>query len=297
MFSLEQLRGFVAVAEELHFGRAAERLAMTQPPLSRQVMKLERAVGVRLLERDNRGVELTAAGAAFLEEARRLLRLAETAPDRARQIAAGATGTLRMGFTAASAYAVLPPVLRHLRRELPDVELDLEERVSREQVAALLGGEMDLGMGRPPFDPALASRLLAREALCVAVDEEHELAGLDRPVEAEDVRGLPVVMHDPVAARYFHELVVRSVDVDPRAVVHTVSQVLTMTLLVSAGMGLAFVPASVGRLGIEGVRLLPLRTSTPEPVELHLLWDRHSRNPALPRVLHALEDWHPLVDD
>jgi len=109
MFTLDQLRGFVAVAEELHFGRAAERLRMTQPPLSRQIQKLERSVGVQLLDRDNRNVELTTAGAAFLIEARRLLGLADGALDHVRRIHAGSAGTVRIGFTATAAFGVLHP--------------------------------------------------------------------------------------------------------------------------------------------------------------------------------------------
>ena len=104
-FTLEQLRGFVAVAEELHFGRAAARLKMTQPPLSRQIQKLERVVGAQLLERDNRRVTLTAAGEAFLVEARRLLALADSAPELARRVSSGSHGVVRIGFTAASASA------------------------------------------------------------------------------------------------------------------------------------------------------------------------------------------------
>src|SRR5687767_12436507 len=106
-FTLEQLRGFVAVAEELHFSRAAARLAMTQPPLSRQTQKLERAVDAQLLVRDNRRVTLTTAGEVFLVEARRLLSLAETAPELARRVSSGSSGVIRVGFTAAATYGIL----------------------------------------------------------------------------------------------------------------------------------------------------------------------------------------------
>src|SRR5688572_17305868 len=110
-FTLEQLRGFVAVADELHFGRAAARLQMTQPPLSRQIQKLEQFVGTQLLERNNRGVALTTAGSAFLTEARRLLAAAEAAPDLARRVAAGSAGVVRIGFTAGSTFGILGTVL------------------------------------------------------------------------------------------------------------------------------------------------------------------------------------------
>ncbi len=168
-FTLEQLRGFVAVADELHFGRAAARLKMTQPPLSRQIQKLERVVGAQLLERDNRRVVLTAAGQVFLVEARRLLGLADSAPELARRVSSGASGVVRIGFTAASTYGILGRLLNDLAQELPDVDVDLAEMVTREQVAGLLNEEVDLGLARPPFDEdAFGHRLLHREALLVA---------------------------------------------------------------------------------------------------------------------------------
>lgn len=289
-FTLEQLRGFVAVADELHFGRAAARLKMTQPPLSRQIQKLERVVGAQLLERDNRRVALTTAGSAFLGEARRLLALADTAPEVARRVSSGSHGVVRIGFTAASTYGTLGRLLNEVARALPDIDLDLHEMVTREQVAALLDEEIDLGLARPPFDEeAFASRLLHREALLIAVPDGHRLVGLGREVGAADLASEPVVMHSPTQARYFYDLVVGMVPAASQNAVHTVSQVLTMLWLVAAGRGIAFVPASAARLPIEGVSFVRLDTPVAEPVELHLLWTRESRNPALKRVLALLE--------
>jgi len=289
-FTLEQLRGFLAVAEELHFGRAAARLKMTQPPLSRQIQKLERVVGAQLLERDNRRVTLTAAGEVFLGEARRLLSLADTAPELARRVSSGSHGVVRIGFTAASTYGTLGRVLDEVERALPEIGLDLHEMVTREQVAALLNEEIDLGLARPPFDAdTFGSRLLHREALLVAAPSDHRLLGLGRDAVAADLAAEPVVMHSPTQARYFYDLVVSMVPTASQNAVHTVSQVLTMLWLVAAGRGIAFVPASAARLPIEGVGFVTLETPVPEPVELHLLWMRESRNPALRRVLQLLE--------
>jgi DNA-binding transcriptional LysR family regulator len=290
-FTLEQLRGFVAVAEELHFGRAAARLQMTQPPLSRSIQKLERVVGAQLLERDNRRVELTAAGQVFLGEATRLLSLADTAPELARRVSSGSRGVLRIGFTAASTYGTLGRLLNDIGTGLPGIALDLQEMVTREQVAALLNEEVDLGLARPPFDAeTFGSRLLVREPLLVAVPAGHRLLGLSRDVRASDLGAEPVVMHSPTKARYFYDLVVSVVPAASHNAVHTVSQVLTMLWLVAAGRGIAFVPASAAQLPIDGVYFLPLDTPVPEPVELHLLWMRDSRNPALWRVLELLQD-------
>jgi DNA-binding transcriptional LysR family regulator len=288
-FTLEQLRGFVAVADELHFGRAAARLKMTQPPLSRQIQKLERVVGAQLLERDNRRVALTAAGEVFLAEARRLLSLADTAPALARRVSSGSHGVVRIGFTAASTYGTLGRLLNEVDRALPDIAIDLEEMVTREQVAALLNEEVDLGLARPPFDAeTFGSRLLHREALLVAVPTGHRLLELGRDAVASDLATEPVVMHSPTRARYFYDLVVSMVPTASQNAVHTVSQVLTMLWLVAAGRGIAFVPASAARLPIEGVHFVRLETAVPEPVELHLLWVRESRNPALRQVLDLL---------
>ncbi|GAA3388880.1 LysR family transcriptional regulator [Cryptosporangium minutisporangium] len=290
-YTLEQLRGLVAVAEELHFGRAAARLRMTQPPLSRQIQKLEAQVGVRLLDRDNRRVALTPAGEAFLAEARRILAIAEAAPDLAQRVSSGSRGLVRLGFTAASTFGILGRLLDRLERELPEVRIELFEMVTREQIAALANEDLDLGLARPPFDPELFdSRLLHREALLLAVPSGHPLASLDRPAVPADLATEPLIFHSQQKARYFYDLVVSMVPLAQERVVHSVSQILTMLWLVAAGRGIAFVPASATLLAIPDVALIPLATPVPEPVELHLLWPRRTHNPALARVLEALRD-------
>src|SRR6185312_7693479 len=210
MFTLDQLRGFVAVAEEMHFGRAAERLNMTQPPLSRQIQKLEKEIGVLLLTRDNRRVALTAAGAAFLTEARRLLTLAESAPELARQISAGSTGILRIGFTAVAALEVLGRVLNVISTHLPGIYVELHEMVTSEQNEALENGEVDLGLVRPPVDEdRFDSITIQQESLLVVVPDEHKLTHLSRPVVPDDLRDEAMVMQSPINARYFYDLVAR----------------------------------------------------------------------------------------
>ena len=290
MFTFDQLAGFVAVAEELHFGRAAERLNMTQPPLSRQIQKLEKTVGAELLERDNRKVQLTPAGRAFLDEARRLMALAERAPVAARRIASGRSGLLRIGFTAASGFSILGPLLEEIAAALPDVDIDLQELVTGEQILGLKTGELDLGLARPPFDQeVLDSHLLYREAMVLAVPAGHPLAELDRPVTDADLKDEPLIMHSPTKARYFYDLVVRMIPIQHANVVHSVSQILTMVSLVAAKRGVAFVPHSATVLGVPAVQFLPLESSVNDPVELHAIWNRNITNPALSRVLRSLE--------
>jgi DNA-binding transcriptional LysR family regulator len=296
--TLDQVRCFIAVAEELHFGRAAERLSMTQPPLSRQIQKLEKFVGAQLLERDNRRVELTGAGAAFLDEAYRLLNLVEGAGDLARRVDAGAAGVVRLGFTAVSAISILGPLLRRLTAALPDVEVLLSERVTLAQVDGIRRGELDIGLARPPFDTALLqSRVVLREPLMAVVPADHPLADLDRPVTPQDFEGRPVIGYDPQQSRYFHELSVRFLaNAHPR-IEQRVHQVLTAMLLVAADRGLALAPASASSLAVPGVVFKQLvhgggdtaLDADPErPVELYAVWSRESVSPVVRRVLDVM---------
>lgn len=289
MFTFDQLAGFIAVAEELHFGRAAERLNMTQPPLSRQIQRLEKIVGAELLERDNRKVELTHAGQAFLDEAKRLMALAERAPVAARRIASGRSGLLRIGFTAASGFSILGPLLEEIGGTLPDVDVELHELVTGEQINGLLTGQLDLGLARPPFDTeAFDSQLLYRESMLLAVPAGHRLAGLNRDITHADLNDERLIMHSASDARYFYDLVVRLMPIRHENVVHTVSQTLTMVSLVAAKRGVAFVPRSAKVLGIQGVEFLGLAGVEEEPVELHAIWRRKVENPALRRLLEEL---------
>ncbi|MDW6065567.1 LysR family transcriptional regulator [Streptomyces sp. FXJ1.4098] len=186
-FSLQQLRGFVAVAEEQHFGRAAARLNMTQPPLTRQIQALERSLGVVLFERTGRGTRLTAAGQALLDHCRRVLALLDAAPVAARHAAEGRTGTLRLAFTAIGAYAILADVLDLVNRHLPDVSVELTELVSPDQFAALADLEIDMGLVRPPIPDQYQSVLVHSEDLVLAVPADHALARAEDPVALADV--------------------------------------------------------------------------------------------------------------
>jgi DNA-binding transcriptional LysR family regulator len=225
-----------------------------------------------------------------LGEAKRLLALAESAPDLARRISRGSVGTVRIGFTAGSAYGVLPGLLDHLSRTVPDIDVDLYEMVTRQQIEALLTHRIDLGLARPPFDPAeFDSRLVKREDMMVVVPAGHPLASLRRAVHPSDLTSEPLIMYTPIQARYFYDLVVGIVPVVHDNVVHSVSQILTVVWLVSARRGIGFVPRSAALLGIDGIKYLSLATHPPRPAELHLLWPRESDNRALSGALRALD--------
>jgi DNA-binding transcriptional LysR family regulator len=294
MFSLARLSCFIAVAEELHFGRAAERLHMTQPPLSRQIQQLEAELGVQLIDRTTRSVTLTPAGVAFLPDARRILQLASLTVKR---VPAGDLGTVVVGFTAASAHAVLPRLLERTREQLPDVKLELREMVSAAQVDALMAGEIDLGMARPPLKrPGIVSRPLLHEQLVAALPAAHPLVGQSRQLTLNDLDGQDVVMYSPVQARYFNELLISTFTIagaTPRYV-QFVTQVHTMLVLVRSGLGIALVPASAATLHPEGVVFRSIGAFRERPVELDAAWRGDSTNPALLRVLRDVlpqQEW------
>ncbi|HEX4361848.1 MAG TPA: LysR family transcriptional regulator [Pseudonocardia sp.] len=289
MLSLDHVRGFVTVAEEGHFGRAAARLRITQPPLSRQIQKLEREVGVRLLDRTQGGAVLTAAGRAFLAEARRLLAAAEAAPDTARRVAAGELGTVRIGFTAVSGFWVLGQIVNQLEAALPGVELVLSEMVSSAQFDQLSSGRLDLALARPPFEAALGSRLVHREPLVVALPERHPLAEGTDPLPATGLAGEALLRYSPDQARYFAELTDRVLAPVAYRSTHYLTQVHTMVGLVAAGRGIALVPASATHLRLDGVRFRELATRPEDRVELHAVWRRTATSPALLRIIALLD--------
>jgi len=287
MFELSQLRCFVAVAEELHFGRAALRLNMTQPPLSRQVQLLERILGVVLLDRTSRSVRLTPAGRAFLIEARRILRLAESASLATRRIASGEAGRVAIGFTAASGYSFLPKLVELARARLPNVDLALREMVTGEQVEALLTGRIDLGLIRPPLNrPEFEKLRVMTEPLVAALPSGDPRLG-KAVVPLADFDGLPMIMYAPEGAGYFHGMLSGLFDaagISPQQVQH-MSQIHSMLALVHARIGAAIVPEAAMRLHFDGVEFRPLDITPARPVELFVAWRRDNDNPSLKPLL------------
>jgi len=283
MFELSQLRCFVAAAEELHFGRAARRLNMTQSPLSRQIQLLERILDVQLLERTSRNVSLTPAGRVFLIEARRIVRLAESAALSARRVAKGDAGKVAIGFTAVSGYSLVPQIVAQARAALPNIELELREMVTTDQVDGLLTGLIDIGFVRPPlvrqeFDTAL----VLEEPLVVALPSGDPRQAKS-VLELGDFDGQPLIMYARQGAGYFHDMLLRLFDdagVAPLYVQH-VTQIHSMLGLVHAGLAAAIVPESASGLHLMDVQFRRLATSPERPVELYMAWRRDNANPAL----------------
>lgn len=287
MFTLTQLAGFVAVAEEQNFGRAAERLHMTQPPLTRQIQALERELKVSLFDRVGRGIRLTPAGQNFLSTARQLLHDAEAAALSVRRVSHGESGTVAIGFTAAAGNSFLGPLIVMLKRKLPNVDVILREMVTANQLDALSGGLLDLGLARPPITrPELESREVLSERLVVATPHGHRLSKLEA-IEVGDLDGEHLIMYSPTDARYFYEMVILHLRNANVSVNYTqyLSQVHSILGLVRAGLGIALVPETASRVGDKSVVFRDLLTSDPAPVRLHAVWRRLNPNPALQAML------------
>lgn len=298
MFELHQLRCFVVVAEELHFGRAAARLHMTQPPLSRQIQLLERRLSAQLLERSSRSVHMTHAGRAFLAEARAIVALAENAALSARRVAHGAAGTVTIGFTASSGYRFLPGLIAICRKRLPGVDLALREMVTAEQTEALASGRLDVALMRPQFaNEDFDSLCVAQEPLVAALPDNHPLARGRLPTLA-DFDHAPFVMYSPLEARYFHDLVASTflhAGVHPAYTQYT-SQIHTILALVRAGLGVALVPEAATSLRFEGLVFRQIRrTRGVRPAELFMAWRRDNDNPALKSMLDKCLDYYRPV--
>ena len=286
---IRQLQYFVAVAQTRHFGRAAERLHMAQSPLSQAIRQLEAQVGATLFDRTTRRVELTAAGAALLRDAERILESIEAAQTRVRLVGAGSAGLLRVGATGLAAYRQLPQLARIAARELPALVLRFEpDLLTPAQERALEEDRIDLAVLRPPLrSTGLASRLITRERLVVAVPQSHRLAG-DEPVRLAELRdedfvgyGVPDSVVDGAVTR-----ACLTAGFLPRRVQQAAQTSILLTL-VAAGLGVAVLPESALALRVDGVRLVPVADDV--CIDLALAWRREDPSPALARLLRALE--------
>ncbi len=283
MFELKQLQCFVAVGEELHFGRAARRLHMTQPPLSRQVQMLEHELQIELLSRTSRSVRLTPAGRVFLEEARHILALSSNSMADARRIARGESGLIKMGFTAGSSYRHLPKMLAKANATLKDVTIVLQEMVTMHQLEALRSNRLDFGLLRLPIDQrGFEIACIAREPLLLALPKGHRLAS-GRTPKMTELDKEAFITFAPIDGRYFYELIdglFQRASITPRYVQH-VSQIHSILALVGAGIGIALVPQTSQALHFDGVVFRRLQ-GTQVFAELYLAWRNDNENPAAP---------------
>jgi DNA-binding transcriptional LysR family regulator len=287
---LRHLRYFVAVAEERHFGRAAERLHMAQPPLSQQIRRLETELGVTLLHRTTRRVDLTDAGSAYLDRARAILAAVDEAGVEAQRVADGLVGRVVIGCVGSATYSLLPALARTLREELPGLDFAFRgEMLVPDQVAALLAGRIDVALLRPPVDEhALRVRTLRREALIVALPEGHRLAGRRR-LAVGDLRAEDFVVHSGEGRSVMHGLVTtlcHEAGFEPR-IRHEVAETSTLVTFVAAGLGVALVPEPVSALGVPGATYRPLVGGRAR-VELAVATRADEDAPHVERVLAVL---------
>ena len=256
---------FLAVADTLHFRKAADRVFLSQPALSARIRALEDDLGTPLFERDRRRVALTPAGLAFLGPARAAAEQLALARSTALQAARGESGTLRVGFTVIAIHGTLPAALRDFRRLHPAVHVELVELNSPAQEEALSAGRLDVGVLHPPLDtPGLGSLSLASETLCVAVPVAHRLSRR-RAVGFADLAGEPLLMAPPAVGPHLHaQLMARFHDagITPNVVQHA-TPMTTLVGLVAAGVGVGFVAACMSNAPRDGVKFLPLRGGAP----------------------------------
>ncbi len=287
MLEFSQLSSFVAAAEEMHFGRAALRLNMTQPTLSRQIQALERALKVELFERANRTVKLTSAGRIFLPEAKRILAMTESATNWTRRAWQGEAGVVRLGFVASSAFVDLPDILRQAMKDLPDVQILLKEGTTKAQKDALLADMIDVAILRPPIDHGKFGVYRLRTEPFFAALHADDPRTAKSKLTLLDFDRQNYIMYSVEGAGYSHAMLTAMFDragVAP-IMVHHLDQNHSILSLVSAGLGAALVPESVTRLGFANVVFRPVDTEPARPLETYMLWRNQNENPALPAFL------------
>ena len=296
---IRQLRQFAAVADTLHFGRAAQRLNMTQPPLSQSIKALERELGSALFIRTKRSVSLSPFGIAWLAHVRVALAGVDALPETAHRLITGTAGRLSLSFVSTADYSLLPLLVRHFSTLYPEVEITLTEATSDVQITLLQEGSAHAGIIIAPKDGALPAALtyrrLLREKLVAAVPEDWITMGRLFPgahgLAPQQVIETPLIIFPQPMAPSFYDLVLgyyRAHGAEPR-IVQPAIQMQTIISLVSAGLGLALVPASLRHLARTGVRYLDLQGDAPV-LETGLAWRRDETAPVLARLLNVAAD-------
>jgi DNA-binding transcriptional LysR family regulator len=289
---LRHLKYFVAVAEELHFGKAAKKLHIAQPPLSQQIMNLEEELGIKLFDRSRRNIQMTAAGSHFLNNARQILLQVEQAVETARRIHNGKAGRLAVGFVGSVIHTFLPEGLRLFRERFPDVELVLHEINTAEQVSSLHAKRIDIGFHYPgDKDPLLASKTLTLAPLLAVLHNDHPLSGR----KSVNIRELA---HDPfIANTRSSEPVVRdafislchSAGFSPK-IAQEAGQVQTVLGLVASGLGACLLPDFIKNIRRPGVQYVPLSGSPPE-VKLAVVWRSDDTSLLVKSFINLIESY------
>ena len=294
---LYHLEAFLTVAEEMNFKRAAERLHIAQPPLSRQIQRLELDLGVKLFYRTKRQVQLTEAGRAFLEEARRILSQVEQGIRVAQRASRGELGRLVLGFEGSSACDIIPFSLKVYQERFPDVELVVQEMATGEQLLALHEERIGIGFIVPPFnDEALAVETVWREPLILALPETHSLsAQWDVPVQELRSETFITGPRNSRCGLYEQTIAIcQQAGFSPR-IIQEAKEMQIMLGFIAAGLGIALLPASFKHFQRPGVIYRRLQPSTPE-IELAIAWRRDDPSPVLQAFLEVVREFAALVN-
>jgi DNA-binding transcriptional LysR family regulator len=290
MIDFKRLRYFIALAEARHFGRAAARLHISQPPLSRQLIALEKELGLSLVERNARGVTLTAAGERFYIDAKAVLAALEQAEMNCRAAATGAAGRLSLGFTMCAAYSVVPGYARRFSVACPEVDVSLKEVVSNDLAQRVLDGGLDAAIMFPgAFDKSLATMTIFSEPLCVALSKHHRLSK-HRRIRVSQLAEETFVMAMEEVAPKFRSVIVqhcRSGGFEP-VIGFEVQLQQTVLSLVSEEAGVALVPHSMSKSKLAGVAFRELADAP--TVEQVLVWSKANRNPCLTRFVELVQE-------
>ncbi|MBO1012795.1 LysR family transcriptional regulator [Achromobacter sp. SD115] len=292
---LRQLRYFVAVAEELHFGRAAKRLAISQPPLSFNIRQLEASLGMELLRRTTREVALTEAGKVIYREALKLLALARDAEEQARRAANGEAGAVHIGFVGSSFLTRLASDVRAYAVARPEVEVVLYELSSYEQIDALQRGQIDIGIVHPRVMPSgVSSRVLHREDFVCLLPATHPLAALET-IDAQQLQHDDFVLFPrDFSPGYYDKILALCLQAGfTPHIRHKVRNMLTIATLVSHEFGVSLVPASLGKVQLPNLACRPL-THASTPSDLRGIWRHDETQPAVLAMLEQLaQPQHP----
>ena len=288
---LRHLRYFVTLAEELHFGRAAERLHIAQPPLSQQIRQLETELGFELFHRTKRKVELSEAGEVFLIEVQQIFRQLQQAIFLGKQVSRGEIGQLVVGFVSSAAYNILPDILQNSRNSIPNISLELHELTTDEQIRWLESGRIDVAFVRPPVDEnTYESKIIFQESLAIALPENHRLANQEK-VSLQSLMQEYFILFPRFLAPGLYDLIIsfcQQFDFSPKVAQEAI-QMQTIVSLVAAEIGVAIVPESLQNLQRTGVVYKSFVEKTPQ-VSIAMIWRKNDVSVVLDRFLRVAQE-------
>ena len=278
---LRHLRYFVAVAEELHFTRAAERLNMAQPPLSQQIRQLESELGVQLFQRTKRQVELTAAGKNFLKNVYKILIDLDKTCDSAQRAQKGEIGNIVVGFTGTATYDILPKLLQPYRSEFPFVDISVLQLSTTDQIQSLLNGEINIGILCAPIkNSQLNFEVIHQEPFIIAMPRNHPLASKSGPIEVQEFSKELFIMIPRNSGQIYYDTIINichNAGFSPN-ITQEVHELHTSISLVAAGMGVALVPDSIQNLRVRGITYRQLKNSV-STLKTALAWRDDETSP------------------